>query len=146
GERLIIILAFVASATVPAYLAARGACRMALAQQRNISPSLGSVLADMLRFLPVAILYFLVLGIPSFVASGFFIVPGLLVTAAWALIIPAGIDSQLGPLAAIRRGVSLVGRVFGRVLAVYAGYAAFVIGLRVVLPIVIGNEDVPIDS
>ena len=65
---------------------------------------------------------------------------------AWALIIPAGIDGQLGPLAAIRRGVSLVGRVFGRVLAVYAGYAAFVIGLRVVLPIVIGNEDVPIDS
>ncbi|HEY6972137.1 MAG TPA: hypothetical protein VJA94_23195 [Candidatus Angelobacter sp.] len=146
GERLLIMLAFSASALVPSYLAARGASRIALAQQREDDPSLGNVLADMLLFLPVAIFYFLVLGIPAFLASAFFVVPGLLVTAAFALIIPAGIDGKLGPLAAIRRGVSLVGRVYVSVLAIYVCYVIFVIGVRIVLPIVIGSDDTPISS
>ena len=45
---------------------------------------------------------------------------------------------QLGPVAAIRRGISLVERVFGRVLGVYASYLALVIVGRMVLPIFIG--------
>ena len=138
GTRLLIILAMIASATVPTYVAARGICRLALAQQRNLSISLGTVLADMLRFLPVALLYFLVLGIVTFLGGMFLIVPGLLITAGCALIIPAGIDGQLGPVAAIRRGISLVERVFGRVLGVYASYLALVIVGRMVLPIFIG--------
>jgi hypothetical protein len=135
--RLLIILAMIGSATVPAYVAARGICRLALEQQRNLSISLGTVLADMLRFLPVAVLYFLVLGIVGFLGGMFLIVPGLLITAGCALIIPAGIDGQLGPLAAIRRGISLVGRVFGRVLGVYASYLAVVLVGRVMLTIII---------
>jgi hypothetical protein len=137
GTKLLTILAMIASATVPAYVAARGICRLALAQQRNLSISLGTVLADMLRFLPVALLYFLILGIVTFLGSFFLVVPGLFIAAGCALIIPAGIDGQLGPLAAIRRGISLVGRVFGRVLGVYASYLAFIIVGRVVLTIFI---------
>jgi hypothetical protein len=133
GTRLLIILAMMASATVPTYLAARGICRMALAQQRDLEISLGSVLVDMLRFLPVAVLYFLVLGIITFLGGLFLVVPGLLITAGCALIIPAGIDSQLGPLAAIRRGISLVRRVYGRVLGVYASYLALILVGRVAL-------------
>lgn len=146
GERLLIILAFYGSAAVPAYLATRGICRMALAQQKNSNPSLGNLLTDMLGFLPVAILYFLILGIPTFVASGFLVIPGLLVAAAFGLIIPAGIDRKLGPLAAIRCGLSLVGRVYSRVLGVYGVYFVFLIALRMVLPLVIGKEDAPISS
>src|SRR5262245_38931734 len=124
GARVLIILAEIASATVPMYVAARGVCRLALEQQKDVDISLGTVLWDMLRFLPTAFLYFLVLGIATFLGGAFFVVPGLLIATWCALIIPAGIDGQLGPLAAIRRGISLVGRVLGRVLGVYATYVA----------------------
>ncbi len=133
GTQLLIILAMVTSATVPTYLAARGICRMALAQQKDLEISLGSVLADMLRFLPAAVLYSLVLGMITFLGGLFLVVPGLLITAGCALIIPAGIDGQLGPLAAIRRGISLVRRVYGHVLGVYASYLALILAGRVAL-------------
>jgi hypothetical protein len=141
--RLLIILAMIASAMVPTYLAARGVCRLALEQQREVAVTLGTALADMLRFLPTALLYVLVLGLVTFLGSMMMAVPGLLIAAACALIIPAGIDGQLGPFAAMRRGFSLVGRVFGRVLGVYASYLAVVIVGRVVLTIALvmaGND------
>jgi hypothetical protein len=137
GEKLLIILAMIASAMVPTYVAARGACRLALEQQRNANMSLGTVLWDMLLFLPAALLYFLALGIVTFLGSMACAVPGLLIAAGCALIIPAGIDGRLGPLAAIGRGLSLVGRVYGRVLGVYAAYLGFAIVGRVVLTIFI---------
>ena len=117
------------------YLVARGVSRLVLEQQRDVDMSLGAVLVDMLRFVPTAVLYFLVLGIATFLGSLFLIVPGLVIASACALIIPAGIDSQLAPLAAVRRGISLGGRVFWRVLGVYASYLAFAIAGRVVLSI-----------
>jgi len=135
GQRLLVILATIASASVPTYVAARGACFLALKQQRNAEVSLGAVLADMLRFVPVALFYFLALGIVTFMGSTCLAVPGLLIASACALIIPAGIDGHLGPWAAMRRGFSLVGRVYGRVLGVYAAYLAFVLVGRVVLTV-----------
>jgi hypothetical protein len=144
GSKLLIILAEVALITVPAYVAARGICRLALEQQKNVSVSLGAVLSDMLSFLPVALLYFLVLGIVTFLGS-MFVIPGLLATTWFALIIPAGIDGQLGPLAAIRRGVSLVRTVFGQVFGAYACYLALVIGggvvMAIFLSVMTGGED-----
>ena len=134
GSKFLIILAEIASTTVPTYVAARGICRLALEQQKNVSVSLGTVLSDMLSFMPVALLYFMVLGIVTFLGNILF-VPGLLATTSFALIIPAGIDGQLGPLAAIRRGVSLVRPVFGRVLGAYACYLALIIGGLVVATI-----------
>jgi hypothetical protein len=129
------MMAMIASATVPTYLAARGACLLALEQQKNSEVSLGAVLADMLRFVPVALFYFLALGIVTFMGSSCLAVPGLLIASACALIIPAGIDGHLGPWAAMRRGFSLVGRVYFRVLGVYAVYLAFVLVGRVVLTV-----------
>jgi len=135
GTHLLIWLAGIASITVPMYLVARGVSRLALEQQRDVDISLGAVLVDMLRFVPTAMLYFLVLGIATFLGSLFLVVPGLVIASACALIIPAGIDGRLGPLAAVRRGISLGGRVFWRVLGVYASYLAFAIAGRVVLSI-----------
>ena len=135
GTRLLIILAMVAMATVPIYVVARGVSRLALEQQRNVSISLGAVLVDMLRFVPTAVFYFLALGLATFLGYSILVVPGLLIASACALIIPAGIDARLGPLAAVRRGISLGGRVFWRVLGVYASYLAFAIAGRVVLSI-----------
>jgi hypothetical protein len=141
GTRLLIILAMIASATVPMYVAARGVCRLALEQQKEVSMSLGAVLWDMLRFLPTALLYFLVLGVATFLGSSCLVVPGLAMASACALIIPAGIDGQLGPLAAIRRGISLGGRVFGRVIGVYVCYLALVIVGRVVVSIFAAGDE-----
>jgi hypothetical protein len=143
GMRLLIILAMVAMATVPMYVVARGVCRLSLEQQRNVDIPLGAVLVDMLRFVPTAVFYFLALGIATFLGYSFLVVPGLLIASACALIIPAGIDGRLGPFAAIRRGISLVGRVFGRVLGVYASFLAFAIAGRVVLSIFTAGEEAP---
>ena len=143
GMRLLIILAIVAMATVPIYVVARGVCRLSLEQQRNVDISLGAVLVDMLRFVPTAVFYFLTLGIATFLGYSFLVVPGLLIASACALIIPAGIDGQLGPFAAIRRGISLGGRVFGRVLGVYASYLAFGFAGRVVLSIFTAGDEAP---
>ncbi|HEX7286640.1 MAG TPA: hypothetical protein VF532_10695 [Candidatus Angelobacter sp.] len=127
GDKLLVVLAFIASATVPLYSAARGVCRMALEQQKTVHVPLGVALNDMLRFAPAAVLYFLVLGIPTFVGSQLLVVPGLMFSAACALTFPAGIDGALGPFAALRRGWSLVGRVYGRLLGAYCSYIAFVL-------------------
>jgi hypothetical protein len=131
--RLLTILAMIAVATVPTYVAARGVCRLALEQQREVDISLGAVLGEMLRFVPIAVLYFMVFGIVTFLGGLLLVVPGLLIASSCALIIPAGIDCRLGPLAAIRRGFSLVRRVFGRVLGIYATCLVFVVVGRVVL-------------
>ena len=143
GERLLNILAMIASATVPMYLAARGVCRLALEQQRDVELSMDVVLWDMMRFFPTAVLYFLMLGIATFLGGSFLVVPGLLIASACALIIPAGVDGQLGPVLAIRRGISLAKRVFGRVLGVYASYLALVIAGRVVLNAFMAGDEVP---
>jgi hypothetical protein len=143
GTRLLIILAMTALAQVPLYVGARGVCRLALEQQRDIEMSMGAVLGDMLRFLPTSFLYFLTLGIATFLGSAFFVVPGLLIATYCALIIPAGIDGELGPFAAIRRGISLVKRVFGRVLGVYASYLGLVIAGQVVVNAFMAGDEGP---
>jgi hypothetical protein len=63
--------------------------------------------------------------------------------SACALIIPAGVDGQLGLVAAIRRGISLARRVFGRVLGVYASYLALVIAGRVMLNDLMAGDEGP---
>jgi hypothetical protein len=143
GTRLLVILAMYALAQVPMYMAARGVCRLALEQQSDVEISMGAALIDMVRFFPTALLYFLLLGIATFLGGAFFVVPGLLIASACALIIPAGIDGQLGPLAAIRRGISLGRRVFGRALGVYASYLALVVAGRVVLSILTAGDQGP---
>jgi hypothetical protein len=57
GERLLNNVAMIASATVPMYLAARGVCRLALEQQRDVEISMDVVLWDMMRFFPTTVLY-----------------------------------------------------------------------------------------
>jgi hypothetical protein len=143
GTKLLIILASVASAQVPTYVAARGVCRLALEQQRDVEMAMSAVLGDMLRFFPTAVLYFVVLGIATYLGGAFLVVPGLLIATYCALIIPAGIDGQLGPFAAIRRGISLVKRVFGRAFGVYASFLALVIAAQVVLKAFMTGDEGP---
>jgi len=146
GERLLIVLAFVASAAVPSYVAARGVCRMALEQQKDVCIPLGKVLLDMLRFIPTAVLYFVMIGIPSYLGGSCFVVPGLLITTSCALIVPAGIDGQLGPLAAVRRGFSLIKRVYGGVLTVYVCFLILLIVGQVVVSNIAGVVAAQSDS
>lgn len=141
GERLLIMLAMSASAVVPSYMVARGVCHMVLDHERGDDPSLLRTLADMLRFLPVAILYFVLLGTPAFVGGLFFVIPGLIITSACAFIIPTGTEARLGPLAAVRRGLLLIKPFFGRVLATYGCYLGFGFILQVTLPMLLGNVD-----
>jgi hypothetical protein len=141
GERLLVALAIVASAVVPSYMVTRGVCRMILDHERGDAPSLLRTLVDMLRFLPVAIFYFVLWGIPAFVGSLFFVIPGLAIMSKCAFIIPASTDARLGPLAAIRQGLLLIKPLFGRVLAMYGCYAAFGFILQVTVAMLLDDGD-----
>jgi hypothetical protein len=58
----------------------------------------------MLWFIPAAIFYCMVIGIPSYIGGCLLVLPGFLIASGCAFTIPAGIDCQIGPVAALGRG------------------------------------------
>ena len=71
------------------------------------------IVGDMLRFLPSALVYALVIGLPVMAGSSCFFVPGLLIASLFTLIVPIGVNERAGIFSALRRNFSLIGKVFG---------------------------------
>jgi hypothetical protein len=115
----------------PILLAARGVCRITADHLAGQPVSLGNVLGDMARFIPAAIIYALVIGFPMMIGISILIVPGIVVTAFFALVIPAGVNESLGIFGALRRGVSLGMRVLGKELSLTFASAALIVVLIV---------------
>jgi hypothetical protein len=112
--------------TVPFAVAGRGLCRVASEQiaSREISPR--GVMEEMVTFIPSAFLLGAVASTAVFIGVCLLVVPGFVAAAAFSLVVPAAAIEKIGPFAALRRGLSLVGKVFGRVLLLFFGYGLLI--------------------
>ena len=71
------------------------------------------IVGDMLRFLPSALVYALIIGLPVMLGFSCFFVPSLLIASLFTLIVPIGVNEAVGIISAVRRNFSLIGKVFG---------------------------------
>lgn len=127
GTKLDSIALFVLWITVPFAVAGRGLCRIASEQIRGREISLREVIQEMVIFIPSAFLLGAIVGIAAFIGACFLIVPGFVAAAAFSLVVPAAAIEKIGPFAALRRGLSVIGRVFGRLLALFFGYGLLIL-------------------
>jgi hypothetical protein len=131
NDKLEFVALFFLWITVPFAVAGRGLCRVASEQIAGRATSFGDAIRDMATFIPSAFLLGAIAGTAGFVGACFLVVPGFLVAAAFSLVVPAGAIERIGPFAALRRGLSLVGRVFGRLLLMFLGYGLFIIATSI---------------
>jgi hypothetical protein len=126
----------------PILLAARGVCRTTADHLAGQPISLSNVLADMARFIPAAMIYALIIGLPMMIGFSILVVPGIVVAAVFVLVVPASVNESLGIFAALRRGFSLGLRVLNKELAFTFACAALVLVL-IVLRIVFFDRLLP---
>lgn len=127
GGKLSVISGMIFGVWAPILMAARGTCRIAASLLANHPISLAATLADMFRFVPAALVYSLVIGLPAMIGSSMFFLPGLLIVSVFTLVIPAGVFESKGIFAALRRGTSLVDKVYGRSLLLVSGSAVLMV-------------------
>jgi hypothetical protein len=102
----------------PVLLAARGVCRITNEQISGRPLSAAQLLADMARFLPSALVYAPVMGLPSMMGSSMLFVPGMLIASCFALVVPTSASEPGGVFATLRHGVSLALKVYGRAVLI----------------------------
>lgn len=135
GQKFTTIFGLILALWTPVLLGARAACRITTAQLANQELALPAIVLDMLRFLPAALVYALVIGVPVMMGSSCFFIPGLLIASLFTLIVPVSVNESLGIFPALRRNFSLTGKVFGGLFLITflcAVVIAGVIALRVV--------------
>lgn len=114
--QLFFIFGLVFGFWTPVLVAARGVCRITTNQISARPISLQLVLADMLRFIPAALFYSLIIGIPAMIGSSMLFLPGIVLVSLFALVVPTSVNEPGGVFATLRHGVSLGGKVFGKLL------------------------------
>jgi len=112
--------------TIPYAVAGRGICRIAFDHITGGETTFWRRVYDMLGFIPSAAVLAAIASILAFLGVAFFLIPGFIVGALFSLALPAGVVEQVGPFAALWRGVSLARRVVGRVLILFLAYSAVV--------------------
>ena len=128
-HQMLFVFGMLLALWAPILLAARGVCRIATDQLAGQPVSLNKILSDMVRFIPAALVYALIIGFPMMIGVSILIVPGIVVASAFVLVVPTGANESLGIFATLRRGVSLGMRVFGKALLLTLGSGALIIVL-----------------
>lgn len=111
-QQLIAIVGLIFGLWTPILLAARAVCRITAEQLSSRAIDLSHVLIDVARFFPAAILYTLLIGLPSTIGGTIFFVPGMVVASLFALVVPVTVNENLGVVPALKRGFVLGGHVF----------------------------------
>jgi hypothetical protein len=113
GQKFVAIFGLLLALWTPVLLGARAVCRITSAQLANQELALPALVVDMLRFLPSALVYALVIGVPVMLGSSCFLIPGLLIGSLFTMVVPVSVNEPVGIFSALRRNFSLTGKVFG---------------------------------
>jgi hypothetical protein len=127
SRQLVFVFGSFFACWAPILIVARGACRITTEQLSGRPLSLAHVLVDMLRFVPAALVYSLIIGFPAMMGSTMLFFPGVLIASLFALVVPTATNEQAGIFATWCRGVSLATRVYGRLLLITIACCAFLI-------------------
>jgi hypothetical protein len=114
SKKMISIFGLIFALWTPVLLAAHAVCRITADQLSGSATDLSRLFAEMARFLPAALVYSLVIGIPVMFGASVFVIPGMIVASLFALVVPVSIYESLGVLGALRRGLALGGHVLGK--------------------------------
>lgn len=98
----------------PIFLGARAIARISAARLLGHPVRYAGVVADMALFVPTALAYSFMIGLPTCIAATFLWLPSVLVLALFSLVIPAGLVEAGSMFTALRRGVRLVDKVYWR--------------------------------
>lgn len=113
GQKFTAIFGLILALWTPVLLGARMACHITTAQLANHELALPAIMVDMLRFLPSALVYALLIGVLVMMGSSCFFIPGLLIASLFALVVPVSVNESPGIFPALRRNFSLIGKAFG---------------------------------
>jgi len=131
SDTLEFLAIFILWITVPFAVAGRGLCRLASEQIAGRNISLREAIKEMVSFIPSGFLLGAIAGTVAVIGACFLVVPGFVAAAAFSLVVPAAAIEGIGPFAALRRGLSLMGRVFGRLLLLFFVYGFFVLATMI---------------
>jgi hypothetical protein len=129
GKQFITVFGLIFALWTPVLLGARAACRITTAQLANQELASPAIVMDMLRFLPSALVYALVIGLPVLMGSSCLFIPGLLIASSFALVVPVSVNEPVGIFAALRRNFSLISKVFGGLFLITFLCAAVIVGI-----------------
>jgi len=135
GKKFAAIFGLIFALWTPMLLGARAVCRITTAQLANQELALPAIVVDMLRFLPFALVYALVIGVPVMMGFSCFFIPALLIASLFTLVVPVSVNEPVGIFPALRRNFFLVRKVFGGLFLITflcAVVIAAVIALRIV--------------
>jgi hypothetical protein len=136
GGKVAFIVGLLLAIWSPIVLGARGVCGITFHLLARRKPSLAKVFFDMAQFLPTVIVYSFLFGVPVLVASSFFFFPALLVGSFFTLVIPACINERANLFQALKRGVTLSEKVYGKILLTAVASVALV-GLALTLRVLL---------
>ena len=134
GKKFAAIFGLILALWTPVLLGARAVCRITTAQLANQELALPAIVVDMLRFLPSAVVYALVIGVPVTMGYSCFFSPGLQIASLFTLVVPVSVNEPVGIFPALRRNFSLVRNVFGGLFLI-TFLCAVVIGAVIALRI-----------
>jgi len=142
SQKMISIFGLIFALWTPVLLAARGVCRITADQLSDRTTDLSHLFAEMAGFLPSALVYSLVLGIPVMIGASVLFIPGMVVASLFVLVVPVSIYESVGVLAALRRGLALGGHVLGKsILIVFC--CGILIGLVLFLRVALFDRFLP---
>lgn len=113
-EKIAAICGMLLSVWLPIFLASRGVVRIAASRVLDREIEYPDVVRDMALFMPGALSYTFIIGIPCAIGVSFLGIPSILVMALFTLVIPAGIVEERTTFGALKRGTQLSGNVYGR--------------------------------
>lgn len=142
SHQLIAVFGLILGLWTPILLAARAVCRTTAAQLAQSAIAPADLLSDMARFIPAALLYSLVIGIPSMIGASILFVPGMVVASLFVLVVPVTVNEPAGMIAALRRGLTLGGQVLAKDLLIVLA-SSVLLGLILVLRIMFIDRFLP---
>ena len=142
AHQLAAIFGLVFALWTPILLAARGVSRITADQLSRQPVSLNKVLTDMVRFLPAALIYTLVIGFATMIGSSVLFVPGIVIASLFVLVVPTSVNESAGIFTAFRRGISLSAKVFGANFILTLA-CCLLVGLIVILRIIFLDRFLP---
>lgn len=133
SRKLIAIFGVPLALWTPILLAARAACRITANQLSTQSAFLPTILVDMAKFLPAALIYSLLIGFPIMIGAAILLVPGLVIATIFILVVPTGVNEPGGLIVTYSRGISLAGKVFVKGLMITAISGCLVLLIRIIV-------------
>jgi hypothetical protein len=132
-RKFIAIVGVTLSLWTPILLAARSACRITANQLSGQPVALRITLADMAKFLPAALVYSFLIGFPTMIGAAMLLLPGIVIAAVFALIVPTSVNERASLPETYSRGISLAWKVFPKALIITTVCAALVLLVRMMV-------------